>query len=81
MEKEWLLAEAKNKLTEVMNLALHSPQIIKRRSDTVVMLSAEEYYKLKGQRTSFKDYLKSCPASLDDLDLERDKSPMRDIDL
>ena len=81
VHKEWLLAEAKNKLTEVLNMALVTPQVIRRRGDTVVMLSAQEYQRLKGEKPSFKQHLFSPPSSIDDLDLNRDKSPMRNIDL
>ena len=77
----WNLAEAKNRLTEVVNLALsEGPQTITRRSDSVVVISAEKYAELTGQRQSFKDFLMSGP-SFEGLDLERDKSPMRDVEL
>ena len=77
----WNLADAKNRLSEVVNLALtEGPQTITRRNDTVVVLSAETYAELTGQRQSFKDFLLSGP-SFEGLDLKRDKSPMRDIDL
>lgn len=77
----WNLADAKNRLSEVVNLALtEGPQTITRRNDTVVVLSAEMYAELTGQRQSFKDFLMSGP-SLEGLDLERDKSPMRDVEL
>lgn len=77
----WNLAEAKNKLSEVVNLALtEGPQTITRRKDAVVVISAEKYAELTGRRQSFKDFLMSGP-SLDGLDLERDKSPMRDVEL
>mgnify|MGYP001021912106 CR=1 FL=1 len=77
----WNLAEAKNRLSEVVNLALsEGPQTITRRNDTVVVLSAETYAKLTGQRQSFKDFLMTGP-SLEGLDLERDQSPMRDVEL
>lgn len=77
----WNLAEAKNRLTEVVNLALtEGPQTITRRKDTVVVLSAETYAELTGQRRSFKDFLMSGP-SFEGLNLERDRSPMRDIEL
>jgi prevent-host-death family protein len=47
MRKEWLLSEAKNKFTEVVNMALIAPQTIKRRKETVVLISAEEYNRLR----------------------------------
>lgn len=77
----WNLAEAKNRLSEVVNLALtEGPQTITRRNDTVVLLSAEMYAELTGKRQGFIDFLMSGP-SLEGLDLERDKSPMRDVEL
>jgi prevent-host-death family protein len=77
----WNLAEAKNKLSEVVNLALsEGPQTITRRKDSVVVISAETYAELTGQRQSFKDFLMSGP-SFEGLDLDRDRSPMRDVEL
>lgn len=77
----WNLADAKNKLTEVVNLALsEGPQTITRRNDAVVVISAKKYAELTGQRQSFKDFLMSGP-SFEGLDLERDESPMRDVEL
>lgn len=77
----WNLADAKNRLTEVVNLALsEGPQTITRRNDTVVVISAEKYAELTGQRQSFKDFLMSGP-SLEGLELARDESPMRDVEL
>lgn len=77
----WNLADAKNRLSEVVNLALtEGPQTITRRNDTVVLMSGERYAELTGQRQSFKDFLMSGP-SFEGLDLERDKSPMRDVEL
>lgn len=77
----WNLAEAKNRLTEVVNLALtEGPQTITRRKDTVIVLSAETYAKLTGKKLDFKEYLLQG-TGLDELDLTRDQSPMRDVDL
>lgn len=77
----WNLAEAKNRLSEVVNLALtEGPQTITRRKDSVVVISAERYAELTGQRQGFKDFLMSGP-SFEGLDLERDRSPMRDVEL
>jgi len=78
---DWLLAEAKNRLSEVMTLALTSgPQKIKRRNQAVIILSEGDYERLTGVRPSFKDYLMQGP-SFEGLDLTRDDSPSRDIGL
>ena len=75
----WQLAEAKNKLSEVMNQALEQgPQRIRRRGDTVVMVSEAEYDRLTGERPSLKDFLLSSP-DLSEVDLTRDPAPMREV--
>jgi prevent-host-death family protein len=77
----WKLAEAKNRLTEVVNRALtEGPQTITRRNDTVVVISAKKYEELTGKRPNFKEFLLQGP-SFEGLDLTRDRSPMRDVDL
>lgn len=77
----WNLADAKNRLSEVVNLALtEGPQTITRRNDTVILISAEKYAELTGDKPDFKDYLLQA-VGLDELDLTRDQSPGRDIDL
>ncbi len=78
---EWKLADAKNRFSEVVNLALsEGPQVITRRSDSVVVISQEEYKRLTGNKPSFTEFLINGP-SLEGLDLRRDKSPMRDVEL
>lgn len=77
----WNLAEAKNRLTEVVNLALNEgPQTITRRNDTVVLISAERYAELTGAKLDFKEFLFQG-AGLQELDLTRDQSPGREIEL
>ncbi len=76
---DWQLAEAKNKFSEVVRRALsEGPQRVHRRKDAVVIISADEFDRLNGQETSFVEFLMSGP-SFDDLDLERDTTPMREI--
>jgi prevent-host-death family protein len=78
---EWNLADAKNRFSEVVNLALtQGPQRIRRRKDTVVVVSAEEFERLSGQRPTFKEYL-AQGESFEGIDLERDRSAARDVAL
>jgi antitoxin Phd len=78
---EWNLADAKNRFSEVVNLALtEGPQTIHRRKDTVVLVAAEEYERLTGKLPAFKDYL-TQGESFEGLDLTRDQSPARDVSL
>ena len=77
----WQLAEAKNRFSEVVRLALQEgPQKVTRRGDAVIVLSEAEYRRLSGEKPSFLQYLASGP-SLEELDLSRDPSPMREVDL
>lgn len=77
----WNLADAKNRLSELVNLALsQGPQTITRRKDAVVVLSAAAYEELIGKRRSFKEFLFEGP-SFEGLQLDRDRSPMRDAGL
>lgn len=78
---EWKLADAKNRFTELVNRALaEGPQTVRRRNDTVIVLSAKDYDRLKQKTGSFKEFLLNRP-SLDGLDLSRDSSPPRDAKL
>ncbi len=78
---EWNLAEAKNRFSEVVRRALtEGPQRIRRRKDAVVVVAAEDYERLTGQRPGFKDYL-IRGESFEGLDLTRDPSPGREVDL
>ncbi len=75
---DWKLAEAKNKFSEVVRLALTAgPQRVLRRNDAVVILAEREYEVLTGGKQSFKDFLFAAP-DLEELDLSRDRTPMRD---
>lgn len=79
---QWRLAEAKNRFSEVVNKALsEGPQQIVRRDDTVIILSKKDYEKLTGKQPGFKDFLLNQSPSLDALELTRDSSLMRDVDL
>lgn len=79
---EWLLADAKNKLSEVVTRAVtEGPQQIKRRNDRVVLLSQKDYDKLTGKKLNFKDFLLTKTPALSDLEITRDQSPMRNVEL
>lgn len=78
---EWNLADAKNRFSEAVNLALtEGPRRVRRRKGTVVVVAVEEFERLIGQRPAFKDFL-TQGESFDGLDLTRDQSPGRDVAL
>jgi antitoxin Phd len=78
---EWKLADAKNRLSELVTKASkEGPQTIRRHDAAVVVISEETYRTLIGERPTLKDLLLNGP-SLEGLDLTRDRSPMRDVEL
>lgn len=79
---EWTLAEAKNRFSEVVNRALsEGPQRVSRRGDdAVVVVAQDEYDRLTGARPDFKRLLLEGP-DFDQLDLARDRTPLRDAAL
>ncbi len=79
---EWRLADAKNKFSELVNLALvEGPQRVLRRNDAVIVMGEHDYQKLTGKRPSFKAFLLGDGPSLEGLDLTRDRSPVRETKL
>lgn len=80
----WLLAEAKNRFSEVARYALsEGPQKISRRDGNVFVISEVEYLKLKegANPIDFKAFLFHNTPDLSDLLLTRDSSSMRELDL
>jgi antitoxin Phd len=78
----WNVADAKNRLSEVLDRARRDgPQTIKRRGDAFVLLPADQYEQLTGKKPSFTDWLLDGPR-IDDLELpRRENGPMRDVSL
>lgn len=77
---EWSIADAKSKLSEVLNLAEQRAQIITRRNRKFVVLDGDEYRRLKGTLPSLKQMILRGP-SLEALDLARDASGGRELEL
>jgi prevent-host-death family protein len=82
----WQLQTAKARFSELFRRAsTEGPQRITRQGkDAVMMISEEEYKRLTGksrQPESLVEFLRNSPLVGVELDLERDRSPARDIDL
>jgi antitoxin Phd len=82
----WQVQTAKAKFSEVFRRARsEGPQRITRQGkDGVVMIAEEEYEQLVGkarQPTSLVKFFRESPLVGVDLDLERDRTAERDIDL
>ena len=83
MAKIWQLQEAKNKFSEVVNEALSKgPQYVTRRGEqVVVILATREYQRLLKAKPTLSEFFRRSPVVGIDLDLERDQSYPRDVDL
>lgn len=78
---DWKLADAKTKFSEVVRRALtQGPQRVRRRNDTVVVLSEAEYERLTGEKPTLVEFLANGP-DWSAIDLERNREPMRDLKL
>jgi antitoxin Phd len=79
----WQLQEAKNRFSEVVNKALEEgPQTVTRHGEEiVVILSKAEYNRLVKSQTSLLEFFRQSPMVGIELDLERNLSLPRDVDL
>ena len=79
----WQLQTAKQKFSELVDRALtQGPQVVTRRGrEVVVVVSIEEYRRLRGRKKDFKQVLLEGPPYFDDLDIERSAEPSRPVEL
>jgi len=79
----WPLQEAKNKLNEVIEKALREgPQIVTwRGKEVAVVLSKDEFEQLLAPKEDLASFLARSPLAGLELDLERDASSARDVEL
>ncbi|HEY3452428.1 MAG TPA: type II toxin-antitoxin system Phd/YefM family antitoxin [Myxococcales bacterium] len=80
---DWQLQEAKARLSELIKRAkTGGPQRITvhgRRS--VVVLSEDDYQRLSRPRPRFVEFMRKSPLAGVELELERDRSPVRETKL
>ncbi len=78
----WQLQVAKQRFSELVERARHEgPQIVtKHGRDAVVVVSTEEYQRLRRDGPSLLEFIRSAP-DLDLLDLERARDRGRDVEL
>ncbi len=81
--REWALQDAKARLSELVRLAMaHEPQEITLRGEpAVVVVSREEYDRMTQKQESFVDLIRASPLMDADIDLSREQSMTRDIEL
>lgn len=82
MNPSWQLQEAKNRFSEVVEEALtHGPQTVTRHGrEVVVVLSIEEYKRIKQPQKNLFQFFQESPLYGVELDLTRSKDLPRDID-
>jgi prevent-host-death family protein len=76
----WKLQDAKARFSELVQRAVDDgPQTVSRHGkDVVVVVAAEEFELMRKRQITLKDLLQSAPWH--ELDLERDKSPPRELE-
>ena len=79
----WQVQDAKARFSELLrSAASNGPQAITVRGrTTAVVVSQEEYERLKGCKPSLVAFLQASPLVGVDLGIERDRSEPRDIQL
>lgn len=83
MTQYWALQDAKAHLSELVKKAQkHGPQFISVRGDpAVVVISQKEYQSLTTPTISLVTFLRNSPLAKFHIDLSRNNSLNRDIDL
>jgi antitoxin Phd len=84
MKCTWQLQEAKNKLSEVVEEAIHNgPQVITKRGvEIAIVISYVEYRKMAASQKKLSEFFRESPLVGAKLDLRRDSGDMRgDVDL
>jgi antitoxin Phd len=78
----WQLQAAKQHFSELVERARRDgPQVVtKHGKDAVVVVSAEEYRRLRGGGPSLVEFIRSAP-DFDALDLDRPQDHGRDVEL
>lgn len=79
----WSLQDAKNKFSEVVDRArAEGPQRIQRHGkDAVYVVSCEDWSPLQSSGGSLADFFQSSPLAGAELEVVRDRSPSRPVDL
>ena len=83
MKSIWKLQDAKARFSQIVDEAVkNGPQYVTRHgTETVVIVSVDEYEELKSSRPPFNAFLLSCPKPSLELDLTRQKDLPRGVEL
>lgn len=83
MKTTWTVQDAKNRLSEVIEHALHhGPQTITRHGkETVVLVSVSAFRGLSGADGDLVDFLRESPLAEAEIDLRRKREFAREVEL
>ncbi len=83
MKNVWQLQEAKAKFSEVINKAVqHGPQVITKNGvETALLISIDDYKKVNKKESKLSQFFRNSPLSNINLDLQRSKDLLRNIEL
>lgn len=81
--KKWQVQEAKAKFSELIKRAVKDgPQEISvRGKSTAIMISKQQYIDLTSPKTSFVKFVQDSPLKGVELEIDRDKSLCREVEL
>lgn len=78
----WQLQEAKQRFSEVVKRTADEPQVVTRHGEEVaVMLSMDDYRRLRAPEKDFKQHLLAPPYADVDLPVDRSPDPAPVVDL
>ncbi len=81
-DASWTVAQAKARLSEVIDRAKSAPQTITRNGKpSVVVVSAEEWHRKTARKGTLADFLLASPLRGTELDIERQHDEPRDLSL
>lgn len=83
IDARWSVADAKARLSEVIELAYEQgPQVISKRGKEVAVVVSVDEWRRKTQRSgSLAEFLASSPLRESELEVERDDAAARDVTL
>ena len=79
----WTLQDAKNRFSQVVEKALsEGPQSVSRHGkEAVMVVSHKDWARMLGDDRRLSDFFRESPLAGSGLDVERDESPPREVDL
>jgi len=82
LSEAWTVANAKARLSELIERAQNEPQLITRNgTPSVVMVSVEEWNRKTARKGSLASFLMQSPLAGSELDLDRQDEAPRDLAL